>query len=143
MKTAVEHVGDSQPLRERENGSGGARLAARSYGTAFDHEAVLNGSAVNAVVRHPRSDLPSPPGLWPVSSEGDHSEAFRLTGAPKETITVSIELDASDQFERANPLATTMGTYPKLAAPFSKHWHLLFKSSQTTKTTINPREAIL
>jgi hypothetical protein len=51
-----------------------------------------------------------------VSSEGDRGEAFRLTGPPKETITLSIEIDATDQIEQANPLATTMGIYPTLAA---------------------------
>ena len=51
-----------------------------------------------------------------VSSEGDRGEAFRLTGAPKETITLSIEIDATDQLEQGNPLATTVGIYPTLAA---------------------------
>jgi hypothetical protein len=51
-----------------------------------------------------------------VSSEGDRGEAFRLTGPPKETITLSIEIDAADQLEQGNPLATTMGIYPTLAA---------------------------
>ncbi|MGH8615968.1 MAG: hypothetical protein ACREYF_29145 [Gammaproteobacteria bacterium] len=48
--------------------------------------------------------------------EGDRGEALRLTGAPKETITLSVEIDATDQLEKANPLATTMGIYPTLAA---------------------------
>src|SRR6266446_978804 len=51
-----------------------------------------------------------------VSAEGDRGEAFRLTGAPKETITLSIELDATDQLEQANPLAIATGIYPTLAA---------------------------
>lgn len=51
-----------------------------------------------------------------VGAEGDRGEAFRLTGAPKETITLSIEIDATDQLEQANPLATSMGIYPTLAA---------------------------
>jgi hypothetical protein len=51
-----------------------------------------------------------------VSAEGDRGEAFRLTGAPKETISLSLEIDATDQLEQANPLATTMGIYPTLAA---------------------------
>jgi hypothetical protein len=51
-----------------------------------------------------------------MSAEGDRGEAFRLTGAPKETITLSVEIDATDQLEEANPLATTMGIYPTLAA---------------------------
>ena len=51
-----------------------------------------------------------------VSAEGDRGEAFRLTGAPKETITLSIEIDATDQLEQANPLAIASGIYPTLAA---------------------------
>jgi hypothetical protein len=51
-----------------------------------------------------------------VSQEGDRGEAFRLTGAPKETITLSVELDAADQLEQANPLAVTLGLHPTLAA---------------------------
>jgi len=54
-----------------------------------------------------------------------------------ESRAVSIEIDALDQLEQADPLVTTIGTYPTLATPFSKDWHLLFKSSQTTKTTIH------
>ena len=51
-----------------------------------------------------------------VGQEGDRGEAFRLTGPPKETITLSIEIDAADQLEQGNPLAVTMGIYPTLAA---------------------------
>jgi hypothetical protein len=51
-----------------------------------------------------------------VSAEGDRGEAFRLTGAPKETITLSIEIDATDQLEQANPLTTRVGIYPTLSA---------------------------
>jgi hypothetical protein len=51
-----------------------------------------------------------------VAAEGDRGEAFRLTGAPKETITLSIEIDATDQLEQANPLTVASGIYPTLAA---------------------------
>jgi hypothetical protein len=51
-----------------------------------------------------------------VSAEGDRGEAFRLTGSPKETITLSIEIDATDQLEQANPIAVATGIYPTLAA---------------------------
>jgi len=51
-----------------------------------------------------------------VSAEGDRGEAFRLTGPPKETISLSIEIDATDQLEQANPLAASVGIYPTLAA---------------------------
>src|SRR5690349_6796322 len=46
----------------------------------------------------------------------DRSEAFRLSGPPKETITLSVEIDAADQLEQANPLAIASGVYPTLAA---------------------------
>lgn len=48
--------------------------------------------------------------------DGDRGEAFRLTGPPKETITLSIEIDAADQLEKANPLTIVSGIYPTLAA---------------------------
>jgi len=50
------------------------------------------------------------------SEGGDSGESLRLSGPPKETITLSIEIDAADQLEDANPLATTMGIYPSLSA---------------------------
>jgi hypothetical protein len=49
-------------------------------------------------------------------SGGDRGEAFRLAGPPKETITVSVEIDASDQLEANNPLAIATGITPTLAA---------------------------
>lgn len=48
--------------------------------------------------------------------DGERAEAYRLTGAPKETITVSIELDATDQLEHAEPIAVATGLGPTLAA---------------------------
>ncbi len=51
-----------------------------------------------------------------VGGEGDRGEAYRLTGPPKETITLSIEIDATDQLDEGNPLAETMGLHPTLAA---------------------------
>ncbi len=48
---------------------------------------------------------------------GDRSEAFRLTGPPKETITLSgIEIDATDQLEQGSPVALVSGVYSTLAA---------------------------
>src|SRR5437660_12896569 len=46
----------------------------------------------------------------------NRSEAFRLTGPPKETITLNIEVDAVDELETADPLAIAWGEYPTLAA---------------------------
>jgi hypothetical protein len=51
-----------------------------------------------------------------VGGEGDRSEAMRLTGPPKETITLSIEVDATDQLETKHPLAIATGVYPTLSA---------------------------
>jgi len=51
-----------------------------------------------------------------VSQEGDRGEATRLTGAPKETITLSVEIDATDQLEQNDPIASSLGLHPILAA---------------------------
>ena len=48
--------------------------------------------------------------------DNDRSEAMRLRGAPVETISVDIEIDATDQLERADGNATSMGIYPQLSA---------------------------
>ena len=47
---------------------------------------------------------------------GDKIEAFRLTGPPRETITLSVEVDAADQLEVADDLAVNYGVYPVLSA---------------------------
>ena len=47
---------------------------------------------------------------------GGRSEALRLGGPPVETISITVEVDATDQLETADPLATTLGIYPQLSA---------------------------
>jgi hypothetical protein len=47
---------------------------------------------------------------------GERGEAFRLTGPPKETITLAIEVDATDGLEEGNPIAIATGVSPTLAA---------------------------
>ena len=51
-------------------------------------------------------------------SSGGLSEPFRLNGPPIETISVEIELDATDQLEHPeqNQNAATMGISPQLGA---------------------------
>jgi len=51
-----------------------------------------------------------------VGGEGEQGEAFRLAGAPKETITLSVEIDATDQLAEAHPVAVASGISPTLAA---------------------------
>ena len=51
-----------------------------------------------------------------MGGEGATSEAMRLTGAPEETIRVEIEIDATDQLEKAVGTAVSMGIYPQLSA---------------------------
>lgn len=46
----------------------------------------------------------------------DRGEALRLKGPPQETIRLEVEIDATDQLERADGLATSLGLYPSLAA---------------------------
>jgi hypothetical protein len=58
-----------------------------------------------------RSLKPRSPG-----GDGARSEAFRLTGAPEETIKVDVEIDATDQLEKGDGIATSLGIYPQLSA---------------------------
>jgi len=48
--------------------------------------------------------------------EGDRGEALRLKGPPQETIRLDVEIDATDQLERTDGIATGMGVYPTLAS---------------------------
>ena len=49
--------------------------------------------------------------------EGAQAEVLRLAGPPTETITISeLDLDASDQLEKGDPVAQSMGIYPQLSA---------------------------
>ncbi len=50
------------------------------------------------------------------SGNYDRNEAFRLKGPPEETITLEVEIDATDLLEKGNSTATTKGIHPKLAA---------------------------
>ena len=51
------------------------------------------------------------------AAEGaDKSKAFRLSGPPRDTITLNVEVDATDQLEQADPLAVSSGVYPALSA---------------------------
>ncbi|MFL6858309.1 MAG: hypothetical protein ACJ8EB_10430 [Allosphingosinicella sp.] len=47
---------------------------------------------------------------------GERGEAFRLSGPPKETIKLAIEIDATDGLEEGNPIAVATGVSPTLAA---------------------------
>jgi len=47
---------------------------------------------------------------------GAGSESLRLKGAPEETISLDIEIDATDQLEKAESTAVSMGIYPQLSA---------------------------
>ncbi|MFO7540425.1 MAG: hypothetical protein R6X32_20490 [Chloroflexota bacterium] len=46
----------------------------------------------------------------------DRSEAYRLSGPPKETISLKIEIDASDEVDNLNPAQLISGIHPTLAA---------------------------
>lgn len=47
---------------------------------------------------------------------GDRSEVLRLSGAPKESIKLDVEIDATDQLEQVDRVATRLGIYPQLSA---------------------------
>ncbi len=46
----------------------------------------------------------------------DRGEALRLKGPPEERITLEVEIDATDQLERADGTATSLGIHPTLAS---------------------------
>lgn len=48
--------------------------------------------------------------------EGARAEALRLSGPPEETIKVDVEIDATDQLEKGDGVATSLGIHPQLAA---------------------------
>ena len=50
------------------------------------------------------------------SGNAAQGEALRLKGPPQETITVNVEIDAADQLEKADGIATSMGLYPTLSS---------------------------
>lgn len=56
--------------------------------------------------------------LRPQAAEagGARSEALRLRGAPEETIRLDVEIDATDQLEKVEENAVSMGIYPQLSA---------------------------
>lgn len=46
----------------------------------------------------------------------ERAEPMRLKGAAVETIGIEVEVDATDQLERGDGVATSMGVYPQLSA---------------------------
>jgi len=48
--------------------------------------------------------------------DGDRTEALRLKGPPTETISFDVEIDATDQLEQGDPIATSLGVAPALAS---------------------------
>jgi hypothetical protein len=56
--------------------------------------------------------------LTPQGAGGQAARAdvLRLAGAPVEKIDLDVEIDAADQLETADPIATRLGVYPQLSA---------------------------
>lgn len=50
------------------------------------------------------------------SDSAARSESMRLSGPPRETITLKVEIDATDQLERGDSTAAGLGIHPQLAA---------------------------
>lgn len=51
-----------------------------------------------------------------LEAQQNRRDEQRLTGPPRESITMSVEIDATDQLETASFPATRLGLYPVLAA---------------------------
>src|SRR5437879_3003005 len=50
------------------------------------------------------------------ASSAAQGEALRLKGPPQETFALNVEIDAADQLEKADGLATSVGLHPTLAS---------------------------
>jgi hypothetical protein len=50
------------------------------------------------------------------SAGGSRDEVLRLKGAPEETISIDVEIDATDQLERGDATTARLGIYPQLSA---------------------------
>lgn len=50
------------------------------------------------------------------SAQSATADAHRLWGAPVETVSMTIEVDAADQLEQGDPVASASGIAPQLAA---------------------------
>lgn len=48
--------------------------------------------------------------------QGDRSRAVRFTGAPVESISVEVLLDATDALDQGDPVAQRLGVYPQMSA---------------------------
>lgn len=51
-----------------------------------------------------------------VGGEGGGVGPVRLAGPPEESIKLSVAIDATDQLQRGDPIASDMGIYPALSA---------------------------
>jgi len=56
------------------------------------------------------------PSVGTGSQQMNRSQPLRLRGAPAEQITANIEIDATDQLETGDAVATRVGIYPQLSA---------------------------
>ena len=50
------------------------------------------------------------------TGEGSKAESMRLKGAPIETISMDLEIDATDQLDAGDAYAEKLGIYPQLSA---------------------------
>ena len=50
------------------------------------------------------------------SGDGQAADVHRIWGAPQETVSMTVELDATDGLETGDPLAATAGVLPQLSA---------------------------
>ena len=49
-------------------------------------------------------------------TSSNKADSFKLAGAPQETISVTVEVDAADQLEVGDGLTENLGIYPQLSA---------------------------
>jgi hypothetical protein len=77
---------------------------------------VFNAIAGSIIFQYNPDSLSRTLQVQGAGESGARSEALRLRGAPVETIKLDVELDATDQLERNDPVATSAGIHPQLAS---------------------------
>ncbi|NOK34661.1 hypothetical protein HMI49_15785 [Corallococcus exercitus] len=77
---------------------------------------VFNAVAGSIIFQYNPDSLSRTLQVQGAGEDGARSEALRLRGAPVETIKLDVELDATDPLESNDPLATSVGIHPQLAA---------------------------
>lgn len=95
---------------------------ASSFGPKFLRGAIIGMETYNPLASiivfqyNPETMTRSLTASQPATSGGKNPEAQRVNSPPKESISLQIDIDATDQLEVNSPLARSFGIHPQLTA---------------------------